>query len=332
MHSLYTFFHSRVSTTIAALLSVAAVVAFCLLASWVYPVSEGAIVAKWSLSALSADMGVYAAAASTAVAISIALLLGYLNKAYNLLRGYTMLQNAVFLSMMVATPVLLATFNAGVCVCIAVVLCCMLMYSSYGRTGSQRQVFTVFLLLSACSAFDYAFVVYMPVMWLACMQMRIFSARTILASLMGLATPWIIFFGFGIVEPADVVMPRLVDLTLPAAADLPGITLLSTALFTAMVAVVCWLQNVMKIYSYNVQSRAQLGLISVILLVTMVVMALNLPHAAAFLPTLSMCAALQVAHMFAVIHNQPRSAVAILILILVYFAVYAWRIIICTLL
>lgn len=45
-----------------------------------------------------------------------------------------------------------------------------------------------------------------------------------------------------------------------------------------------------------------------------------------------MCAALQVAHMFAVIHNQPRSAVAILILILVYFAIYAWRILICTLL
>ena len=332
MHALYSFFHSRVGTIVAAPAAVAAAVAFCLLANVAYPISDGALVHKWNPGAISAKMGAYAPVASIAAAVCIAALLGYLNKAFNLLRGLTMLQSTIFLCMLTATPALLATFNAGIGVCLVIVLCCILMYGSYGRSGNQRQVFLAFLLLSACTAIDYAFAVYVPVMWLATLQMRIFSLRTVLASLMGIATPWIIFFGFGILSPSDIALPDLLNFSIPASSDLAGITLLCTALFTALVAVVSWLQNVMKIYSYNVQSRAQLGLISVIMPVTILAMCLNLPHAGAFLPTLSMCAALQVAHMFAVIYNQPRSAVAILILTLVYFAIYAWRIIICTLL
>lgn len=329
MHNLFTALHSRVSMMLASLLAIAAAAAFCIWGGARYPVSDGGIVPQWGLCAVSPGLGVLAPVLSTAIVIATACVLAFLNKAFNLLRGYTLLQSTLYLCMAIASPSLLATFNTGVALSCVLALCCVLMYGSYGEANNQRQVFLAFFLLSACSALDYAFAVYVPVMWIAVAQMRIFSVRSLMASLMGIATPWIIYFGFGLTSPDSLAVPELVEFDLPPTNDLPGITILCTALFTVVVAVICWLQNVMKIYSYNAQSRAQLGLIGLMMLVTIVAMCVNIPHASAFMPTLWLCASIQAAHMFAVIYHSPRSAVAILLLILIYLSIFAWRIMIC---
>lgn len=307
---------------------VAAVAGVWLMPLAPYPVSAGGLVPKWNLQPVSEAMGLWAPALSVALTLITASLLAYLNTGFNMLRGYSYLQCTMYLCMLIAVPMLLATFSTAVVLPPVLVLCSLLLFSIYAQRDGQRHIFTVFLLLSAASAFDYSFAVYLPVMWLALGQMRIFSARSLLASLMGLVTPWIIFFGFGLLRFSDMALPAMLSFELPDSDNLQAISVLATAGFTIFISVVCWLQNVMKIYSYNMQSRAQLGLIVVIQLVTIVAMCLNLPHCTAFIPTIMLCTALQAAHTFAVIYTSPKAAIAILLLILIYLAIYAWRLLV----
>lgn len=320
--------HSRYGVVLAALVAAVCAWLFSRLGQPSFPVADGALVPDWSVRQL--QLGLWAMPAAWAVNVLTAALLCYINKAFNLLRGMTMLQGTLFLMMEVATPSFFMTVRPGMILCIVVALCALVMYSCYSNPNAQRGVFLVFLMLSAGAAIDYAFLVFVPVFLLGCAQMRIFSLRTVLAALMGMATPWIIFFGFGLLTPDSVVMPEIY-VRISADGMSAFSLLLSTAAFTSFVALTAWVQNIVKLLAYNAQSRAMLSLANVIMLVAIVAGAANFTHAGVFLPLINCCASLQIAHLFVSTFKGRRSYWGILSFIFIYLAIYAWRLTICIL-
>lgn len=258
--------------------------------------------------------------------IIIALLLIYLNKTFNPMRAMTKLQAGFFLVFEAAVPASMAAFGSGEILAIVTLICVFLMYASYANPDGMRNVFLAFLLISAFAAADTAALILLPVFWLALGQMRILSPRAVLASLMGISTPWVILLGLGIV-PLDQLQfpkPHLSSFY----ADTPdNVPMLAAVATTAFLAVAAWVQNAVKILSYTARFRAFQSVLTVLTLVAILAVALNYTRVIVYLPLLNCCAALQAAHLFAAVHRREKSYIAILSIIFIYILFYSWTII-----
>lgn len=315
------FFHSRYALIPAGALAVGGAIAYASLFGQSAPAGLDGIVAAWSApwrieQWLSLSLGIVANGL-------IALLLVYLNKTFNVLRCMTMLQSTLFLCMTLATPWHLAMLTSGTVVALVAMACCFILFAEYGNAADcQRRVFLTFLLLSGGAAVDATFAALVPIYMFACAQMRVMNLRTILAVLMGIATPWIILLGFGIIKPDALSAPRFTGY---AGLSAPGASAAAiAAAFTAFVGIAAWTQNVMKILTYKAQSRAMLSLLTLLMAVCVIGVAVDPSAAQSMNPLLACCVALQLGHAFGAIHTASRSWIAIAGIIIIYLAFFAW--------
>lgn len=246
-----------------------------------------------------------------------------INKAYNVLRAMTWLEVGLFGIMQAAVPRELTSLNSGSLVCVAVALCIFLMFSCYSAPARVRTVFLTFLILSLGTAAQYCFALYIVVFWFMLAQMRIFSTRTFTASLLGIATVWIILFGFGLITPADLHLPRITGI-FEAISLRSAIYLLAVAGITAFLLLVTLALNVFKAIAYNARARAYNGALTVLALVTVAAMAVDFENLLAYLPLLNFCTAYQITHYF-VNHRYDRQYISVLAITGVYIALYLWR-------
>lgn len=260
---------------------------------------------------------------NVAANLVIIMLMSHINKAFNVLRAMTWLQVGLFGVMQCAVPRELTSLNSGTAVCLVVVCCIYLIFSCYAEAGRVRTVFLAFLLLSAGLAMQYCFALYIVVFWLMLAQMRIFSTRVLLASLMGIATVWIILFGFGIITPADLHMHHISSV-FDAIGYRSALYLLGVVGVTVMLLLVTFALNVMKTIAYNARARAYNGALTVLSVVTAAAMAIDYENILAYLPLLNFCAAYQATHYF-VNHRYDRQYIGIIAIVGIYFALYIWR-------
>jgi len=246
------------------------------------------------------------------------------NKAYNVLRAVTMLQVGLFAMMQAAVPRELLTLNSGTLVALAVISCIFLMFSCYDNPWRVRRVFLAFMILSLGAATQYCFVVFIPVFWIVCAQMRIFNARTLIASVLGLLTVWIILLGFGIVGLDNIHAPSITSV-FEALNLRSALYLLLVAGFTAFLLLISTVLNVMKTIAYNARARSYNGALTIVAFMTIVAMALDYNNLLAYLPLLNMCASYQITHYF-VNHRYDRQYAAVMAVCGAYILLYLWRI------
>lgn len=247
------------------------------------------------------------------------------NKTFNVLRSNTRLQLGLFAVMAAAVPRVVVNVNSGIILAIAVNLSIYILFSCYDNPWGVRGVFLAFLILSLGATMQYSFLVYIPVMWLVVAQMRIFNLRTVLASLFGMVTPWIILLGFGIVSPADIHTPRVTGIFNSFEEDSTLYFMAITA-FTSFLLVVAIALNLSRTIAYNARARAFNGALTVTAIVTIIAIIINYNNLLTYLPLLNVCAAYQITHWF-VNHRFSRQFIAVLAVYVSYIVFYAWRII-----
>lgn len=254
---------------------------------------------------------------------AIIVLMIVINKAFNVLRAMTWLEVGLFGIMQAAIPRELTTLNSGTIVCLCVAVCIYLIFSCYSEPRHVRTVFMAFLLLSLGATTQYCLALYIAVFWLMLAQMRIFSLRTFSASLMGIATVWIILFGFGIIKPTDLHLPSITGIF--GAIDLrAAVYLVSLTGLTVLLLVFSLALNVFKTIAYNARARAYNGALTMLSLVTAIAMAADFNNLLAYLPLLNFCAAYQITHYF-VNHRYDRQYIAVLAVGGAYIILYIWR-------
>lgn len=266
----------------------------------------------------------WSAIVNAAANLGIMAMMVMVNKAYNVLRAITWLMVGLFALMQAAVPVQCTTLNPGTLLCLCIALCTYMMLGCYGQPGRTRTVFLVFLILGAGCAVQYAFTPFILVFWLMLVQMRIFSARTFLASLLGILCAWILLLGSGTVSPADITWPHLSGLPDDIGLN-RGFYRIAVATITALLLLGALMANAYKTISYNARARAYNGALVVLALVTVIAMALDSDNLATYLPLLNMSAAYQITHYF-VNHRYDRQYIAVLAIAGVYVALYIWRI------
>lgn len=268
-----------------------------------------------------ADVSMWLGIAANIAVIGLMVLV---NRRYNLLRNLSMLFAALYAIMQAAIPDLTGQFYTGPLLAAVVMTCISLMFGCYARPWKRRRVFMVFFLLSAGAATQYSFAVYIPVMALACWQMRIISPRTVIAAVLGLVTPWWMLLGLGIVPPSDVHLPEIASL-LSTIDFNDGMQLATAVLLGAVVFIAAVVLDFFRTMAYNARSRSYNGVIIITGFFTILAMAIDYNNVASYVPVLNMCASLQAAQFF-IIHRSDRSWIGIACVLAIYTALYAWTI------
>lgn len=253
-----------------------------------------------------------------------ALLTVYINRAFNVLRSLTALVATMFMTMQIASPVTLGQFCGGTMLLLLVLLCTMLLFSEFGNENGQRRVFLVFFLTGALAFTQTGYLLYLPVLLLGCMQMRIFSLRTVLAALLGVITPAWILFGFGLVRPEHIRWPEM-TLAWSMFDTRETVQAFATTGFTILVGILFTVANILKILSYNSRVRAYNGFLTMALIFTAAFMLLNFNDFTFYIPLLNCLVAYQVGHFFTY-RRHRRSYIAILLLMACYAGLYAWAV------
>lgn len=315
------FMHSRVLLIIMAI----AMVAVAMLSSSVLAVAP--IAGDRGTLFTSANMWITVPQVSLWINVGLTLasaaLIVVLNRLYNLLRTTSLLDASLFIVMSMSTPWLLDQFNSGTVLCLCLLVCLLLLYSTYQQPMMRERIFLIFFILSAMTMTQYCYVVYMPVFLIGCMQMRIFSFKTFVSILCGVISPWLIVLGCGI-APVDSVHA-------PDFAKVFGIfdiaenaELVIAVAITASVLVAGWLLNFPRMIAYNAHIRAYNGTMSVMALVTVLAACVDFINLPAYTPTLCMCSAFFIGRMFAA-NTAARSYIAILSIIAVYMSLLIWK-------
>lgn len=268
--------------------------------------------------------GSVSAVVNVAVNVVVALLVVYINRTFNVLRSITYLVATMFLAMQTSMPMVLGQFYGGSLMSLLILLCTMLLFSVYADNMGQRRVYLIFLILGAATMTQVAYLFYVPMLLIGCVQMRVFSLRTCLAAFMGLVTPAWILLGFGIVNISDMQWPEMeVVWSMFDAADM--VQAFVTVGFTVLMGIVFTVANILKILSYNSRVRAFNGFLTLLLMFTVIFMLLNFNNFTLYIPLLNVLVAYQVGHFFTY-RRQRRSYLAILMLILAYGGLFAWSV------
>lgn len=282
------------------------------------PAVESGAVAGW-LPPQIASVPVAKMVAALFILAAIGMML-LINRAFDILRTQSRLFVGLFLVGLTAIPGVLGPSLASLMLLLTALLCMTLMYTTYQRLSATRRVFLVFAYLSAGSLIDYAFAAFLPIMLLGCGQMRCLSLRSLLAAGFGIAVPYWIVWGFGIVEAGAFRGPHpawLSGATLSAftPSQLIGIfALLATVLFTT-------LNNLIRVFGFNARTRAFNGIFSTLSLWTALVTMIDFGHAMTYLPMLGALTAMQTT-LFFHIHARRRAyllVVALLVLLAACF-------------
>ena len=267
------------------------------------------------------ESGAMSHAINVMLNFAMCIVLIYINKTFNILRNPTLIFAWLFLVLQMPFIDLTGQLYGGTVMAIVMLVCAFIMFTSY-NANSPYEIFMVFAIISFSAFFQYAFLFYIPVFLVGCVQMRTFNIRTILAALMGVITPAWIIYGFGILKFQDFSMPQFVGIY-EQQSSLELIQMLIPIGLSAIICIGAWLANMVKIISYNAQNRAFNGLFAIISFATILLMMADFTNLIVYVPLLNCCAALQLGHLFT-IYESRRSYVGVIAIVVVYTALYIW--------
>lgn len=259
---------------------------------------------------------------NTLLTLAVATLMVALNRTYNLLRTSTLLDASLFLLMSLATPMLAEGLNTGTMLALVLLACLFLLYSTYQSGYCRERIFLIFFMLSLATMTQYCYVVYIPVFIVGTAQMRIFNLKTLLATVMGLITPWFVLLGCCIVGFSELRFPDIAGAvaSFSLAANFP---LIVAVVVSAAMLVVGWCLNFPRMIAYNAHMRAYNGTLSVLSLVTLLALCFDFTNMAAYAPVAYMCAGFYIGRFFAATPSQ-RSYIPIITIFSLYTALLIW--------
>ena len=274
----------------------------------------------------SANLWIADAKVAMWVNVGVTLLLAYLmvviNRTYNLLRSSTLLDTSLFLLMCMSTPWLLDQFYTGTPLCLCLLLCLLLLYSTYQNSLRRDRIFLIFFLLSAMTMTQYCYAVYIPVFIIGCFQMRIFSLKTLAAILMGIISPWFVVLGCGIV-PLDGIHAPDIAKAFGTFNIVENVPLVIAVIVGTLVLLVGWCLNFPRMIAYNAHIRAYNGTMSVLALVTVLALCVDFINLPAYAPVLYVCASFFFGRMLAA-SASPRGYIPVITIISIYTALLVW--------
>jgi len=260
-------------------------------------------------------------AAAVAANIFIAAMLPALNKAFQFVRAETCLPATAFVLMQAACPLLTTGFNTSAALALLVVVMLPRLFVSFRDAHAQRRIFLLFAVAAVGCMGDYALTLLFAIFGVGFVYMHCRGMRETLAALIGVVAALWIPAGFGLLDfgaalswtPAhalwDALSPQTQWLTV-------GWTV-AVALLTLTLTMI----NLRTTFNYRLRTRMYNAFFIGTSVLVVVAMAIDWRNFVTYLPTLHLCAAVQVGQTHT-LYAHRHGFVGVLLLVAVCAGVY----------
>ncbi|MBQ9219308.1 MAG: hypothetical protein IJ160_14200 [Muribaculaceae bacterium] len=269
------------------------------------PVAEAGSGIFFEMPTVLVEPGLPSALINVACLVGIGALMLLINKVFSFVRSMTSIFVSAFFLLEFAVPATSSVFNTGTALCLILVLGVLALFASYEDLHSQGRIYLTMTILATACLWQWAFLILIPAFAIGFMYMRAMDFRGFLAMLLGLATPFWIVIGLGIVNPATDFKPLAIN-AVWATLDLSQTRLLvGWAAVVAVLSLVLTVMNLSTILNYRLQFRVYNAFFIVVTLLSVLAMCIDYRDMLVFLPLLNLCLAIQLAHTFT-LSTQPK--------------------------
>lgn len=269
------------------------------------PVAQASSGIFFEMPNVLVEPGLPSALINVACLVGIGALMLLVNKVFSFVRSMTCIFVSAFFLLEFAVPVTSSVFNTGTALCLILVLGVLALFASYEDLHSQGRIYLTMTILAAACMWQWAFLILIPAFAIGFIYMRAMDFRGFLALLLGLATPFWVVIGLGIVNPLTDFKPLEIN-AVWTTLDLSQMRLLVTwAAIVAVLSIILTVMNLTTILNYRLQFRVYNAFFIVVTLLSVLAMCIDYRDMVVFMPLLNLCLAIQIAHSFT-LSTQPK--------------------------
>lgn len=255
--------------------------------------------------------------------ISLIIILGLslhlFNKTYNFVSSSDTVLPAVFIFLCGSNPWIDGMLTSSVIMMTANLICLHLLFGCYRSPKGMQQLFVVGSILSLCSMFQYAFIFLIPAYMIIALILKCFNFKSFVAMLLGIASPYWIGLGSGIISPDSFAPPTFTSLfDIFENRQTLFIGLLNCAV-TIIISLMLTLYNAVKLYAGNTRRRLLNNSIIFLGLAATICIVCDVKNIPVYIATVYMVMAVQLANLFA-LRNVRYARYLILFIMLLYTA------------
>lgn len=231
--------------------------------------------------------------------VATAITLYFVNKEFTFVQGSDTVLTGMFVIMAASNTWVSGMLSSSTLMALANLICLVVLFGCYRKRNSSQELFAIATILALGSMIQYAFIFMMPVYLVGAILLKCFNFKGLVAFLMGIAAPYWIAVGLGIVPLSQFTMPTFTNL-FDGYDTKSGLFfgLLNVAV-TVVVGLILALNNGVKLYAGNTQRRLYNMVINVLGLVSAVCMLIDFNNMVAYMTTIYMITAVQLGNLFA---------------------------------
>lgn len=247
---------------------------------------------EWGLS------GIGSWALNVGVMACSALALYLCNKEYSFVQGDDTVLTGMFIIMATSNPWISSTLTTSGLMVLGNILCLSILFGCYRKRNATQELFLIGTVLAIGSMVQYAFVFMMPVYLIGAILLKCFNFKGLIAFFMGVAAPYWIGVGFGLIPLEAFRMPSFTSLFDEIGSKSKFFVGLVNIAVTVLLSLFLALNNTMKLYAGNKQRRLYNVVLNLLGCVSIVCILLDFNNLTAYLATIYMLASVQLANLF----------------------------------
>lgn len=249
--------------------------------------------------------------------IMLGIFLHIFNKTYNFVNSSDTMLPAAFIFLCGSNPWIDAMLTSSVIMVAANLICLQFIFGCYRSEKGMQPLFIVGSVLSLCSMFQYAFIFLIPAYIIIALVIKCLHFKSFIAMLMGVAAPYWIGIGLGLIPLESFSMPSFSNLFDGFGSKQALLVGLVNCAVTIAISLLLALYNAVKLYAGNTRRRLLNNAIIVLGLTCAVCCVCDVDNIPVYMATLYMVMAAQLANLF-VLHNVRYPHTTIFILVALY--------------
>lgn len=227
-----------------------------------------------------------------------AILVLLLNKRFNFIQSHTALFASAFMIITGSNPWLTYRLGSSAIFAIVMLIALWILFNLYDSRNATVGVFLLFSTLAFGAMVQYAFVLIIPIFIIGTMHMKVLRIKEFIAILLGLAAPFWIVFGFGIVDFKDFSMPSLTNFFDNFSSSIDLLWLFVSIGLTVVIALMLGFANVAKVFAASSQIRAYNSVINLLGIALVWYMIFDYKNIMVYIVAFNLIAGIQIAHFF----------------------------------
>lgn len=258
-------------------------------------------------------------AANTAVLALCVILLYILNRRFTFVHGSGTVMTGMFALLVSSNIWTCGNLSGSGLMALANIVCLTVLFGCYDKRNASQELCIIATILSLGSMIQYAFIYMIPAYLIGAAVLKCLRFKSAIAFLLGLAAPYWVGLGLGIIGIEDFSMPTMTNL-------FDGYTSKHDLLigfinigFTLLLSLILALSNMVRLYAGNTRRRLYNLAIDILGLTSAILMIFDADNMVVYVCTFYMIAAVQLGNLFA-LRNIHRGNLWLLALSLLYIA------------